>query len=76
MLDGSNLDKVKAFLDDRMQDLVQNTYVDKSGLFVELKNAEMKNKLMSSLAGESFDIDKFYVYEPSLNDIFVEYTED
>lgn len=76
VLDGSNLDKVKAFLDDRMQDLVQNTYVDKSGLFVELKNAEMKNKLMGSLAGESFDIDKFYVYEPSLNDIFVEYTED
>lgn len=76
VLDGSNLDKVKAFLDDRMQDLVQNTHVDKTGLLVELKNAEMKNKLMSSLADESFDIDKFYVYEPSLSDIFVEYTED
>lgn len=76
VLDSANLDKVKAFLDSRMQDIVQNSHIEKTGLIVELKNAEMKNKLMSSLANESFDIDKFYVYEPSLSDIFVEYTED
>lgn len=76
VLDSSNLDKVKAFLDNRLQDVVQNTQIEKAGLLVELKNAEMKNRLMSSLADESFDIDKFYVYEPSLSDIFVEYTED
>lgn len=75
VLDSANIDKVKAFLDSRMQDIVQNTHIEKTGLLVELKNAEMKNKLMSSLAGENFDIDKFYVYEPSLSDIFVEYTE-
>ena len=76
VLDSSNLDKIKAFLDNRLQDVVQNTQIDKAGLIVELKNAELKNRLMSSLADESFDIDKFYVYEPSLSDIFVEYTED
>jgi len=76
VLDASNLDKVKAFLDDRMQDLVKSSHLDKAGLLIELKSAEMKNKLMSSLASENLDIDKFYVYEPSLNDIFVEYTED
>lgn len=75
VLDSANIDKVKAFLDSRMQDIVQNTHIEKTGLLVELKNAEMKNKLMSSLASENFDIDKFYVYEPSLSDIFVEYTE-
>lgn len=75
VLDGSNIDKAKTFLDNRMQDIVQGTHLEKSGLIVELKNADMKNKLMSSLADESFDIDKFYVYEPSLSDIFVEYTE-
>lgn len=76
VLDCANFEKVKAFIDERMHDIVQSTRVDKAGLFVELKNAGMKNKLMSSLADENFDIDKFYVYEPSLNDIFVEYTED
>lgn len=76
VLDCANFEKVKAFIDERMHDIVQSTRVDKAGLFVELKNADMKNKLMSSLADENFDIDKFYVYEPSLNDIFVEYTED
>ncbi len=75
VLDGANIENAKAFLDNKMQDIVQSTHLDKSSLLVELKNAEMKNKLMSSLANESFDIDKFYVYEPSLSDIFVEYTE-
>jgi ABC-2 type transport system ATP-binding protein len=75
VLDSANLDRVKLFLDSKMQEIVQNTHIEKTGLIVELRNAEMKNKLMSSLADESFDIDKFYVYEPSLSDIFVEYTE-
>lgn len=75
VLDGSNLNKIKAFLDANLQDIVINSQLNSNKLLVELKNAEMKNKLMSSIASENFDIDKFYVYEPSLNDIFVEYTE-
>jgi ABC-2 type transport system ATP-binding protein len=75
VLDGDNLYKIKSFLDESLKDIVKNTQINNNVLLVELKNAEMKNKLMSSLVDKSFDIEKFYVYEPSLNDIFVEYTE-
>ncbi len=73
---GSQLDKIKMFADSKLGSIVANTQFNKDMLLVELKNANMKNSLMTSLAEENFDIDKFYVYEPSLNDIFVEYTED
>lgn len=73
---GSDLDKIKMFLDEKLQGTVLNSQINKDSLLVELASADMKNSLMNSLAQESFDIDKFYVYEPSLNDIFVEYTED
>ncbi len=73
---GADLNKIKMFLDDKLQGTVLNSQINKDSLLIELANADMKNGLMNSLAQESFDIDKFYVYEPSLNDIFVEYTED
>ncbi len=76
VVSGSDLDKIKMFLDDKLQGTVLNSQINKDSLLVELASADMKNSLMNSLAQESFDIDKFYVYEPSLNDIFVEYTED
>lgn len=42
---------------------------------VKLKKAEDKMKLLDGLMKENFDIDSFKVCEPSLNNIFVEYTE-
>ncbi len=42
---------------------------------VKLKRPDDKMKLMEGLLKEKFDIDSFKVREPSLNDIFVEYTE-
>lgn len=76
VVSSSQIDKVKTFVDNNLQNIVSNTKLNKDMLFVELINANMKNNLMNLLAQENFDIDKFYVYEPSLNDIFVEYTED
>ena len=37
---------------------------------------EDKNKVIEKLAKENFDVNLIKVYEPSLNDIFIEYTED
>ena len=34
-----------------------------------------KNRILSEILKNDFDIDAFMIAEPSLNDIFVEYTE-
>ncbi len=47
---------------------------DKNSLIVQLDSPEDKNNMMKFLT-ESFDIDEIKVFEPSLNDIFIEYTE-
>ncbi len=75
VVSGTQIDKIKVFVDNNLHNIVANTQINKDMLLIELINANMKNNLMNSLAGENFDIDKFYVYEPSLSDIFVEYTE-
>jgi len=75
VVSSTQIDKIKIFADNNLHNIVANTQINKDMLLIELINANMKNNLMNSLAGENFDIDKFYVYEPSLNDIFVEYTE-
>lgn len=46
------------------------------GLLVRLKDPRSKNALLESLAQQSFDLDSICVYEPSLEDIFVQYTGD
>lgn len=47
---------------------------DKNGeLTIKLKSAEDKNKTMKEII-DNFDVDEIKVFEPSLNDIFVDYT--
>lgn len=47
---------------------------DSDTLTITLDSAEDKNKMMKRLA-ESYDIDEIKVFEPSLNDIFIQYAE-
>lgn len=48
--------------------------IDKNGeLTIKLKSAADKNKTMKEII-ENFDVDTIKVFEPSLNDIFVEHT--
>ncbi len=75
VVSGTEIEKIKHYAENNLKSIVANTQINKDMLLVELLNANMKNNLMTKLAEENFDIDKFYVYEPSLNDIFVEYTE-
>lgn len=51
----------------------QCTAKESGELIVKLKSAEDKQRMMRELT-ENFDIDEIKVYEPSLNDIFVQYT--
>ena len=51
----------------------QCTANERGELIIKLKSAEDKQRMMRELT-ENFDIDEIKVFEPSLNDIFVQYT--
>ncbi len=62
-------EKIKADLGDIC------TEAENGGLLIQLASAEDKKAMMKRLV-EAYDIDEVKVYEPSLNDIFVEYAGD
>ena len=70
-------DKIAPFIIHSMNGISETVETDGKDpiVRVKLKRAEDKMKLMDALLEEKFDIDSFKVCEPSLNDIFVEYTE-
>ena len=49
--------------------------MDNGSLLIQLESAEDKKAVMKRLV-ENYDIDEVKVFEPSLNDIFVEYAGD
>lgn len=71
----SALNEIGTYCNHELKDLIVDTRQHKDHLVVKLKDASYKNKFMAALAQTEFDIDQMNVYEPSLNDIFVEYTE-
>jgi ABC-2 type transport system ATP-binding protein len=48
---------------------------DPTNIFIKIKEAAYKTALLKALSESDIDIDCFEVCEPTLNDIFVEYTE-
>lgn len=50
--------------------------IDDNTLLITLCSAQYKDKLLKKLSEKELAIDEFKVYEPSLNDIFVEHTEE
>ena len=84
---GGNIDKIKRSYD-RTTILISSTQINqirekldypsriKDGqLWVKLNHESEKGDLLVKLAQMQVDIDEIKVWEPSLNDIFVEYTE-
>lgn len=67
---------IKAFADAQLKGLVESSSFVHDELILKLTTPEKKKTLIAALSQQGFDIDSFKVYEPSLNDIFVEYTED
>lgn len=68
--------KIAAFCREKLTDLVEQVSGDAESLTVKMKSSDCKNKLLAVLADQNFDLDSIRVYEPSLNDIFLEYTEE
>lgn len=56
--------------------LDEDCVIDNERLIVNLKSEGDKTALLSKLANMDVDIDEIKVYEPSMDDIFVRYTED
>lgn len=56
-------------------ELVTQVGEQEGDLLVTLADVGQKDAFLSALTAQGFDIDGFRVYEPSLNDIFVSYTE-
>jgi ABC-2 type transport system ATP-binding protein len=76
IINAPELSNIKAFCDDKCGDILTGSAIEGDVLKVKMKSADLKSTLLSTLTAQNFDIDGVYVYEPSLNDIFVEYTED
>lgn len=68
-------DKMQAYIRDSLKDIAAKSEIKDDTVTVHLHNAEQKSKLITALGSQPFDIDRICVFEPSLNDIFVEYTE-
>lgn len=56
--------------------LSESTEFEGDTVKVRLKSENDKNELLRRLSDGGFDIDNIDVFEPSLNDIFVQYTSD
>ncbi len=76
MISSQQKDKIAAFCREKLSDLIVKTSEVGDELKISMKSADCKGTLISALAEQHFDLDSVRVYEPSLNDIFVEYTED
>ena len=71
-------EKIAAFVCEKMQGDVLSVDTDEekdNTVLVKLRDPDFKSSLLKALSENSFDVDCFKVCEPSLNDIFVEYTE-
>lgn len=71
-------DQIISFVLQRLPEMIlsaDNVSGESNTVVIQLKQAEEKALLLSRLSEGGFDIDCFRVCEPSMNDIFVEYTE-
>ncbi len=63
------------FLENSKFDFIKRITVDNETVTITLVDEDFKDKLMSVISQFGNEIDGFYVKEPTLNEIFVSYTE-
>lgn len=71
----TNTEKISEYLKIVNADIIKSISADGDKLTLTLENAKDKDMLFSSLSGHSEYIESFSVKEPTLNEIFVKYTE-
>lgn len=75
-LRGVQAEQLRQLCRGALGDSVKNVTERRNDLLVVLKGPELKNQFIGSLLEAGVDFDGAEVFEPSLNDIFVEYTGD
>jgi ABC-2 type transport system ATP-binding protein len=76
LLAGPEPDGIARFVRERCGAFVRETARQDDGrILVQLTDPGQKGALLAALAGQGLELDEFAVQEPTLNDIFVKYTE-
>lgn len=75
IVSGSDNRKIYDYAKMALSDILSNVSKSAENVMLTLKDASLKNALIAKLSGTDIDVENFHVFEPSLNDIFVEYTE-
>lgn len=76
VVDSRQAEQIAAWCPENLREIVSGAEAEGARARITMRSADCKNRLLAALAGQGFDMDSVHVFEPSLNDIFVEYTED
>jgi ABC-2 type transport system ATP-binding protein len=76
ILSSSEAGEIEQYIRTGATDIVSKAERSQDVLTATLVAADKKMELLRRLSEKNLNLDRFDVYEPSLNDIFVEYTED
>lgn len=75
VLSSREADALEHFIKSEARDIVSRTELRQDAVIATLVDANKKMELLKRLSEQNVNLDQFVVFEPSLNDIFVEYTE-
>ncbi len=75
IIESEALPRLKEQIDNLPDGLISSCKETEGRLLIKLTDSENKKELFNALGGSADLIDAFYIKEPSLNEIFVKYTE-
>lgn len=75
IVSGEKLEAIASYTNEHLSHLAESATVIDENVRIALKEESMKAELFTGLSEAGLEIDGLHIYEPTLNDIFVEYTE-
>lgn len=72
----TKIDDMIEYIDKNASNIVKRIEKTDDRIIINMNSVDQKADLFNIISDSKIDIDEFKVYEPSLNDIFVKYTED
>ncbi len=75
VITGRNASTMQKAIEQNLKEYITKTEMHEDKLYAHLQAEEQKTAFVSKMSMLGIDFDGVHVFEPSLNDIFVEYTE-